>query len=71
MMADAKGLAGLISPGASSITQLADARQRGGRRLEADGTEPVASTPQAFAAFIRKDIQRWASVIRYSGAKPE
>ncbi|WP_244258995.1 tripartite tricarboxylate transporter substrate binding protein [Cupriavidus gilardii] len=41
------------------------------RRLESDGAQPVASTPEAFSAFVKQDIKRWATVVRYSGAKVE
>ena len=37
-------------------------------RLAADGGEPVAMTPEQFAAFIRADASRWAQVIKTSGA---
>jgi len=41
------------------------------RRIEADGGTPVGNTPEAFAAFVRTDVPRWAQLVRYSGAKPE
>jgi tripartite-type tricarboxylate transporter receptor subunit TctC len=47
--------------------QSADVRQR----LVADGVEPVGSTPQAFAAFIKSEVARWHPVVKASGAKPE
>ncbi len=40
-------------------------------RLAADGAEPAHSTPEAFQSFIRSEIERWAPVIRASGAKVE
>lgn len=39
------------------------------QRLAATGFEPVGSTPAAFADFVRKDIERWARVIRDAGIK--
>ena len=36
-------------------------------RLAATGFEPVGSTPEAFAAFVRTDMARWARVIRDAG----
>jgi tripartite-type tricarboxylate transporter receptor subunit TctC len=27
-------------------------------------------TPAEFAAFVREDVERWAPVVRASGAKP-
>ena len=38
-------------------------------RLAADGAEPAHSTPEIFQAFIRSEIEKWAPVIRASGAK--
>jgi tripartite-type tricarboxylate transporter receptor subunit TctC len=31
--------------------------------------EPVGGTPEAFAAFVRKERVKWAEVVRKSGAK--
>ena len=39
------------------------------QRLAATGFEPVGSTSAAFADFVRKDIERWARVIRDAGLK--
>ena len=40
-------------------------------RLAADGAEPVANTPEQFAAHIKAEIARWAPVVTASGAKPD
>jgi len=40
-------------------------------RLAADGAEPVGSTPQEFAAFIRAEIDKWAKVAKAAGIQPE
>ena len=40
-------------------------------RLSSQGAEPIGSTPQAFAAYIRTETAKWAKVIRESGAKAE
>jgi tripartite-type tricarboxylate transporter receptor subunit TctC len=40
-------------------------------RLVRDGIEPVGNSPEAFAAQIRADIERWAKVVRAAGVKPE
>jgi tripartite-type tricarboxylate transporter receptor subunit TctC len=40
-------------------------------RLSSQGAEPIGSTPQAFAAYIKAETAKWAKVIRESGAKAE
>ncbi|AVA35384.1 tripartite-type tricarboxylate transporter receptor subunit TctC [Cupriavidus metallidurans] len=41
------------------------------KRLETDGAQPSAMPPEAFANFVKQDVKRWATVVKYSGAKPE
>jgi tripartite-type tricarboxylate transporter receptor subunit TctC len=41
------------------------------RRLAALGIEPRPMSPPEFAAFIRRDTERWAEMIRRSGATVE
>ena len=41
------------------------------QRLVADGAEPVASTPEEFAAFLRAETAKWAKVVKAIGIKPE
>jgi tripartite-type tricarboxylate transporter receptor subunit TctC len=38
-------------------------------KLAEDGTDAVASTPEAFSSLIRAEIKRWAAVVKQSGAK--
>jgi tripartite-type tricarboxylate transporter receptor subunit TctC len=38
-------------------------------KLAGVGTEPNRSTPEEFAAMIRRELPRWAQVVRDSGAK--
>ena len=38
-------------------------------KLAGAGIEPVTSTPAEFAAFIRRDAERWSKVIRDAGIK--
>jgi len=40
------------------------------KRLKTEGATPVGDSPEAFAAFVREDIKRWAPVVKASGAKP-
>jgi tripartite-type tricarboxylate transporter receptor subunit TctC len=40
-------------------------------RLTADAGEVVASTPEAFSAYIRSELARWTKVIAETGAKAE
>jgi len=40
-------------------------------RLTAQGFEPVGSTPEEFAAYIKSEIAKWAKVIREAGVKVE
>ena len=47
------------------ILNLPDVRER----LSSQGADPVGGTPEQFAALIRGEIQKWAKVIRESGAK--
>ncbi|MDO8278528.1 MAG: tripartite tricarboxylate transporter substrate binding protein [Burkholderiaceae bacterium] len=38
-------------------------------RMAGLGVEIIASTPQDFAAFLKRDTERYAEIIRFSGAK--
>lgn len=40
-------------------------------KLAADGAEPVGSAPEAFARYIRDEVQKWAKVIAAAGIKPD
>jgi tripartite-type tricarboxylate transporter receptor subunit TctC len=41
------------------------------RRLDAEGAVPVGNSPEEFSKFVQGEIQRWAKVVKFSGAKPE
>jgi tripartite-type tricarboxylate transporter receptor subunit TctC len=38
-------------------------------RIEADGSEPVGSAPEEFRRFMRADMDKWAKLVKESGAK--
>ena len=71
---------GLLAPAgtpAPVVSRLADemrkslARPETRERMRQLGAITVADTPVEFAAFLRKDYERWAQVIRTSGVKAE
>ncbi len=41
------------------------------QRMEAEGAKPTTMLPAQFATFVAEDIQRWAKVIKFSGATVE
>ena len=40
-------------------------------KLTATGTEPLTSTPEEFAAYIKREIAKWGDVIRKAGVKAD
>jgi tripartite-type tricarboxylate transporter receptor subunit TctC len=52
---------------AVKVLQSADIRER----LKADGADPVASSPEEFAAFLRSETAKWAKVVKAVGIQPE
>ena len=40
-------------------------------RLSNDGSEVIASSPEAFATHIRRELEKWSTVIKSSGIKAE
>jgi len=47
------------------VVALPDVKER----LAALGFEPVANTPEEFAAYIRAEVNKWARVVREAGIK--
>ena len=41
------------------------------QKLAADGTEPLASTPEQYATDIDKEETKWSAIVRKAGAKAE
>jgi tripartite-type tricarboxylate transporter receptor subunit TctC len=50
------------------LAALKDPRMR--EQLTREGANPASMTPSEFGAFVREDVERWAPVVRASGAKP-
>ena len=47
-------------------------RRAGGlARLVADGAEPARTSPEEFAAHIRRELARWGKVIRDAHIQPD
>jgi tripartite-type tricarboxylate transporter receptor subunit TctC len=71
---------GMLAPAgtpAPVVNRLADdmrkslARRETQERMKGLGAVTVADTPAEFAAFLKKDYERWARVIKTSGVKAE
>ena len=51
----------------ASVKALASAEMR--ERLAAQGADPVGNTPDQFATFIKAEIDKWAKIVKASGAR--
>jgi tripartite-type tricarboxylate transporter receptor subunit TctC len=40
-------------------------------QLQNEGAMPVGNSAAEFAAFVRDDVQRWAPIVKQSGARPD
>jgi tripartite-type tricarboxylate transporter receptor subunit TctC len=77
---DVRSISGIVVPSATprdlvrrisadigTALQTPDLRER----MKAAGMEPAGSTPEAFDRFIRDEIEKWAAVVKASGAKAD
>jgi tripartite-type tricarboxylate transporter receptor subunit TctC len=53
---------------ATIVAALKEPRLR--EQLRTEGAISVGNTPEEFTAFVREDIERWAPVVKASGARP-
>ena len=49
------------------LLKLPDVKER----LDAAGFEPIGSTPEQFAAYTSSEIEKWAKVVKASGARAD
>jgi tripartite-type tricarboxylate transporter receptor subunit TctC len=61
-----RSLVNRINRDVTDVLALAEIRQL----LERRGGEPIPMTPDAFAEFLKQEIDKWGKVIRAAGLKP-
>lgn len=75
---DAKSINGLVAPAAISreyVARVHRAVMKALRQPEFQGKladlgfEPVGTTPEEFASYVRTEIEKWGRVVKSSGAK--
>jgi tripartite-type tricarboxylate transporter receptor subunit TctC len=76
----ASGWYGLVAPAATPKDALAKLNAVAVKalrapdvveRLSSQGAEPVGSSAEEWAAFIRSEIEKWAKVVKAAGMKPD
>jgi tripartite-type tricarboxylate transporter receptor subunit TctC len=77
---DASGWYGLLAPAATAKTVIARVNAEAVkalrmpdvvRTLSSQGAEPVGSTPEEFASFIRSEIDKWARLVKAAKMKSD
>jgi tripartite-type tricarboxylate transporter receptor subunit TctC len=51
----------------SKLVKQPDVRER----LIASGVDPAGSTPDEYGAYVRSEVEKWAKVIKATGAKAD
>jgi len=62
-----KDLVAKISADIAEAVKSSDLNER----MKQQGMEPIGSTPEQFDAVIRSEIEKWAKVVKLSGAKAD
>lgn len=62
-----KDIVARLSSESNKLLKLADVKER----LDAGGFEPLGSTPEQFAAYIRSETDKWSKVIAALGARAD
>ncbi|MCE9642512.1 MAG: tripartite tricarboxylate transporter substrate binding protein [Betaproteobacteria bacterium] len=63
----AKPIVDLLNREIAKAVQLPDVRER----LASEGADPAGGTPAEFAAHIKRELARWAQVIKQAKIKPD
>lgn len=66
--------ANLPAPIATKLNTVIAASLNGARlkeQLQLEGATPVGNSLAEFATFVRNDVQRWAPIVKQSGATPD
>ena len=62
-----KAIVDQLSAAVRQIVQMPDTRER----FAALNLEPIGSSPEEFAAFLKRDLQKYAEIARKAGIQPE
>jgi tripartite-type tricarboxylate transporter receptor subunit TctC len=71
---------GIVAPGATPRTIVAKLSREIGRivhlpdvaqKIAVDGSEPVGSTPDEFAAHLKSEVEKWRDLIRKTGIRTD